>query len=149
MLRSLQGAGWPAGCDRAGAPDGRLSFCQFPSVSLMLSGQALPRTKPHTCPVWGSQCLIWWHLTGDPFPLCEINTYEHFPAQPFWLFDSSRARAGRHFLGRGKGFWFIEGKERSFVGWGHGQPALALAFPQSRTELDVGHLLANPLLTPD
>lgn len=31
-------------------------------------GQVLPRTKSCSRPVWGSQCLIWWHLIGDRPP---------------------------------------------------------------------------------
>ena len=37
-------------------------------ICLPHAGQARPRTKLCPCSVWGSQCLIWWHLTGESSP---------------------------------------------------------------------------------
>lgn len=53
LLRSLGGGGghtWPEGCGSAlpvWCPDRRLSFCQFPFLSLMLSPKVKPCPEPN------------------------------------------------------------------------------------------------------
>lgn len=55
--------------DLGGSPRRRGNpLCQISFLPSAAPGQVLPRTKPRlpSCPVWDSQCLIWWHLLGDP-----------------------------------------------------------------------------------
>lgn len=78
-----QGVQWPGSLARrtwlrlipCGPQNGRLSLLPVPIFPphAIPTGQALPRTKPCSCLVWGSQSLIGWHLVEDhPCPISHL-----------------------------------------------------------------------------